>query len=53
VWNEKMGNKNNCCKADDSLRSFLVTLKNPYNVPRRRFALKTGKKQYAINCDSN
>jgi hypothetical protein len=33
----------NCWKWDDSLNSFLFTLKNPHNVPARRFALKNEK----------
>jgi hypothetical protein len=43
---------NSGCKADDSLRSFLFTLKNPRNIPARRFALKAEEKQRAINCGS-
>jgi hypothetical protein len=39
-------------KADPSLKSFLFTLKNPHNVPARRFALKAEKKDRAIWCDS-
>jgi hypothetical protein len=39
-------------KADDSQRSFLFTLKNPRNIPARRFALKAEKKWRAIRCDS-
>jgi hypothetical protein len=35
-------------KCDDSLRSFLFTLKNPHNIPARKFALKAEKKQSAI-----
>jgi hypothetical protein len=27
-------------KCDDSLKSFLFTLKNPHNMPARKFALK-------------
>jgi hypothetical protein len=38
--------------VDDSQKSFLFTLKNPHNIPARRFALKAEKKQYAINCNS-
>jgi hypothetical protein len=37
-------------KADDSLRSFLFTLKNPHNIPARRFALKAGEKHRVIYC---
>jgi hypothetical protein len=39
-------------KADPSLKSFIFTLKNPHNVPARRFALKAEKKDKAIYCDS-
>jgi hypothetical protein len=39
-------------KADDSLTSFLFTLKNPHNIPARRFALKAKKKHRAIWSDS-
>jgi hypothetical protein len=52
VWNAKYGKKSNCWKADGSLRSFLFTLKNPHNIPARRFALKAGEKDGAIYCDS-
>jgi hypothetical protein len=41
-----------CNKPDASLKSFLFTLKNPHNVPARRFALKAEKKDEAIFCDS-
>jgi hypothetical protein len=45
--------ENNCgWKGDDSLRSFLFTLRNPHGVPPRKFALKAEKKQYAICCSS-
>jgi hypothetical protein len=37
-------------KADASLKSFLFTLKNPHNVPARRFALKAEKQYMAIIC---
>jgi hypothetical protein len=39
-------------KADYSLKSFLFTLKNPHNIPARRFALKAEKKRQAICCIS-
>jgi hypothetical protein len=39
-------------KTDDSLKSFLFTLKNPHNIPARRFALKAEEKDRAIECDS-
>jgi hypothetical protein len=37
-------------KADDSLKSFLFTLKNLHNIPPKRFALKPEKKKWAIKC---
>jgi hypothetical protein len=40
------------CKCDDSLRSFLFTLRNPHGVPPRKFALKAKEKEYAILCCS-
>jgi hypothetical protein len=39
-------------KGDDSLKSFLFTLKNPHNIPARKFALRAEKKHRAIHCDS-
>jgi hypothetical protein len=39
-------------KCDDSLRSFLFTLRNPHGVPPRKLALKAEKKQFAIRCNS-
>jgi hypothetical protein len=52
-WESRVvkGDGKNCLKADDSLKSFLFTLKNPHNIPARRFALKAEKKHWAINCD--
>jgi hypothetical protein len=49
VWN---GDGSNCWKADDSQKSFLFTLKNPRNIPARRFALKATEKWRAIRCNS-
>jgi hypothetical protein len=40
------------CKGDDSLRSFLFTLRNPHGVPPRRFVLREEKKKKAIWCKS-
>jgi actin-related protein len=39
-------------RGDDSLRSFLFTLRNPHGVPPRKFALKKEKKEKAIVCSS-
>jgi hypothetical protein len=52
VWNRKTGHRSNLSKADDSLKSFLFTLKNPHDVASRKFALKAAKKVRAILCDS-
>jgi hypothetical protein len=38
---------------DPSLKSFIFTLKNPHNVPARRFALKAESKNEALWCDSD
>jgi hypothetical protein len=43
----------NSWRADDSLKSFLFTLKNPHNIPARRFALKAEEKHLAIICYSH
>jgi hypothetical protein len=39
-------------KADDSLQSFLFTLKNPHNFPAKKFPLKAEGKNDAIVCNS-
>jgi hypothetical protein len=53
VWNRKYGDQDNRPKADDSLKSFVFTLKNPHNIPARRFRLKAEKKNQAICCSSD
>jgi hypothetical protein len=40
-------------KGDDSLRSFLFTVRNPHGVPPRKFPRKEDMKSYAICCNSN
>jgi hypothetical protein len=52
-WNGKRGSENNCWKADPSLKSFLFTLKNPHNLPARRFALRAEQRDRAIYCVFN
>jgi hypothetical protein len=47
------GDGSNIYKGDQSLKSFLFTLKNPHNFPARRFALKAEKKDLAFDCDSD
>jgi hypothetical protein len=42
----------NYFKADDSLKSFVFTLKNPHNIPARRFGLKADANHQAIDCNS-
>jgi FtsZ-binding cell division protein ZapB len=49
VWNAKY---EDMCKADDSLKSFLFTLKNPNNIPAKIFALNDEWKHRAIEADS-
>jgi hypothetical protein len=49
-WESRKYHAINCWKADNSLRSFLFTLKNPHNIPARRFALKAEEKWAAIYC---
>jgi hypothetical protein len=41
-----------CPKADNSLKSFVFTVKNPHNIKAKRFALKASDQQQAIYCDS-
>jgi hypothetical protein len=50
VWNGKRGNEDNSFKGDDSLKSFLFTLKNPSNTPAKKFALTIEYKHRAIKC---
>jgi hypothetical protein len=52
LWNGKSGGADNLWMADASLKSFVFTLKNPHNLPARKFALKAEKKNEAIYCDS-
>jgi hypothetical protein len=47
-----IGDNDNRKKPDDSLTSFVFTLKNPHNIPAMRFALMIQKKHQAIYCDS-
>jgi hypothetical protein len=48
----KLTGDETCDNADPTLKSFLFTLKNPHNVPARRFTLKARRKNKAIACDS-
>jgi hypothetical protein len=52
VWNGKGSDGNNRRAVDDSLKSFLFTLKNPHNIPAKRFALMAKEKHRAVFCDS-
>jgi hypothetical protein len=40
-------------RQDDSLKSFLFSLKNSRNTEPKRFSLKPDMKQYAICCNAN
>jgi hypothetical protein len=51
-WNGKTVKEDSLKKADNSQKSFLFTLKNPHNIPERRFALKAEEKHQAIWCQS-
>jgi hypothetical protein len=51
-WESPEKSKYSRYKADDSQKSFVFTLKNPHNIPARKFALKAEKKQLAIWCIS-
>jgi hypothetical protein len=37
--------------ADSSVQSFLFSLKNPYNVPPKKFPLKADQRSFAIYCN--
>jgi hypothetical protein len=50
-WNFRMGDGNNCSKADESKTSFLFTLKNPHNIPPRKFPLRPDMSRCAIQCN--
>jgi hypothetical protein len=39
-------------RADPNQQSFLFTLKNPHNVPARRFAIKAEMKHQAFTCET-
>jgi regulator of replication initiation timing len=47
---ERVGNGSNRYKSDESLESWLFTLKNPYNTEPRKFGLASNDKRYAIFC---
>jgi hypothetical protein len=51
MWNGKSGGENNRLKGDDSLRSFLFTLRNPHYIAARKFALRAENKHRAICCE--
>jgi hypothetical protein len=50
---DMFGDKESPQSSDDSLKSFLFTLKNQRNIPARRFALKADQKHQAIYYDSD
>jgi hypothetical protein len=47
---EKIGSGWNRYKADDTLRSWLFSLKNPHNVSPMKFALKSSGQRHTIYC---
>jgi hypothetical protein len=52
-WESREYDGANRYKADPSLKSFRLTLKNPHNFPARKFALTADMKDEAIFCDSS
>jgi hypothetical protein len=52
MWESRYESLICCYSGDASLKSFLFTLRNPHNIPARRFALKAEKKDKAICCTS-
>jgi hypothetical protein len=44
--------ENNTLKCDETLKSFLFTLKNPHGIAPRRFCLKPQMKQMAVAADA-
>jgi hypothetical protein len=52
VWNGNSRDDDNHWRSDDNQKSFVFTLKNPHNIPAKRFGLKAAKKHRAIQCDS-
>jgi hypothetical protein len=46
----KWPENNNAWSGDPSQKSFLFTLKNPHNIPPRRFAMDSAKKDYVLYC---
>jgi hypothetical protein len=53
VWNGKQGPEDNCLRADESLKSFLFTLKNPHNTDAMRFPLRPERKNQAVMCETS
>jgi hypothetical protein len=49
IWASLKWSSGNSIKADQSMKSFLFTLKNPHQLPPRIFRLR--KKDEAIDCD--
>jgi hypothetical protein len=40
-------------KSDNSMKRFIFTLKNPHNIPARKFSLKPQRKDYAVLMHAN
>jgi hypothetical protein len=49
----KIADGNNRFKGDESLMSFLFTLKNPHNLPARKFPLIQEHKDFTIFCNTS
>jgi hypothetical protein len=50
VWNGKQGPEHNGLRADESLKSFVFTLKNPHNTGAMRFPLRRERQNQAVYC---
>jgi hypothetical protein len=52
-WDDEFEGERNGYRGDESMRSFLFTVKNRYNLPPRRFGLKAERKDRAILFDTD
>jgi hypothetical protein len=50
VWNMKCNSENNCLREDASQKSFVFTVKNPWNTGPKRFPLRREQQSQAVFC---
>jgi hypothetical protein len=48
-WNGEQKEQSNCWKADQTLSSFIFTIKNPAGFAPTKFPLKAERQRQAIN----